>query len=60
MLKRRLKEFWRDEAGQTTTEYILIIAVVMMIAMKFKSTIGNRIQGASDSIGTKMDSFLNE
>ncbi len=35
--------FLRDESGQSTTEYILILSVVVMIAMKFKNVFGNKM-----------------
>jgi Flp pilus assembly pilin Flp len=31
-----IKTFLRDESGQTTTEYILILAVIVTIFMQFR------------------------
>ena len=42
-MKRRLSQFLRDEEGQSTTEYILIMAVVVMVAMKFKKVFTEQI-----------------
>lgn len=52
------KRFVADEEGQSTTEYILILAVVVMIAMKFKSQIGTRIDSATATIGGNIDDAL--
>jgi Flp pilus assembly pilin Flp len=46
----------KDESGQSTTEYILILAVVVMIAMKFKSTFGVKLDGIINTLGTNLDS----
>lgn len=47
-----LKNFVKDESGQTTTEYILILAVIVTIFMQFrKKLIGilNKIFGELDT-----------
>jgi len=49
-LKNSLKKFWQDDTGQSTTEYILILAVVVMIAMKFRTQIGKVLEGAVDKL----------
>lgn len=57
--KDRIRRFIRDEEGQSTTEYILILAVVVMVAMKFKNTFQNKLEGAVEKLGTKIDEGLN-
>ena len=42
-LKNLAKQLWNDDRGQSTTEYILILSVVVMIAMKFKNTFGKQL-----------------
>ena len=42
------KNYLLDEDGQTSTEYILLVAIVAMIVIKFK-----------DKLTTKLDSVLN-
>ena len=56
-LKQTLARFIRDEEGQSTTEYILILAVVVMIAMKFKEKVGALIMGRVDQLGTDLGKF---
>ncbi len=46
------KKFLKDESGQTTTEYILILAVIVTIFMQFrKKLLGiiNKLFGSLDS-----------
>ena len=55
-----LKKFWSDERGQSTTEYILILSVVVMIAMKFKSTFGSKLSTIVDQLGTNIQSATDQ
>jgi Flp pilus assembly pilin Flp len=52
----RLKNFWNDEDGQSTTEYILILAVVVMVAVKVKE----KILKATDQAGKSLDGEIQE
>ncbi len=56
--QRFLARLFRDEEGQSTTEYILILAVVVMIAMKFKREMGDRMGGIVNNLGNKIDSQI--
>lgn len=50
-LKQGIYRFLKDEEGQTTTEYILILAVVVTIIMQFRKqfkTIVDRLLGSVD------------
>jgi Flp pilus assembly pilin Flp len=55
--KKIFSNFWKDERGQSTTEYILILSVVVMIAMKFKSKFGNVVSGMVDKLGSDLNQF---
>jgi Flp pilus assembly pilin Flp len=47
-----LKNFLKDESGQTTTEYILILAVIVTIFMQFRKKLTGilgKIFGGLDS-----------
>lgn len=35
-MRTYIARLWNDELGQSTAEYILILSVVVMVAMKFK------------------------
>jgi Flp pilus assembly pilin Flp len=54
--KETVKRLWNDERGQSTTEYILILSVVVMIAIKFKTAFGSKI----DSIVTKLGGDIDQ
>ena len=58
-LGKFLSAFIREEEGQSTTEYILILAVVVMIAMKFKDQVGKLIGSRIDKLGTELNQFDN-
>ena len=60
LLKIKIKDFISDETGQSTTEYILMLAVVVTIAVKFKSTIGDVMTSATESIKAKIEGALTE
>jgi Flp pilus assembly pilin Flp len=51
-----IRRLWSDERGQSTTEYILILSVVVMIAMKFKSEFGKQLNGVLEKVIGKMQS----
>ena len=53
--KRQMDRFLSDERGQSTTEYILILSVVVMVAMKFKKTFEGRLTTIIDRLGGEMD-----
>lgn len=44
-----LRSFWSDESGQTTTEYVLILAIVLVlisqVRTRLKKTLGEAIDG---------------
>tara|TARA_R110002049_G_scaffold49511_5_gene141610 strand:+ start:955 stop:1149 length:195 start_codon:yes stop_codon:yes gene_type:complete len=57
--------FLKDENGQTSTEYILLVAVVALIVMKFKtiavdklSKISNDVFGAGDKLATSINAEI--
>lgn len=55
---KKLIEYMRDESGQTSTEYILLVAVVAMIVFKFKDTAGKRLTAITDSVFNKADTMV--
>ena len=46
-LRRRLK----DRSGQSTTEYILILAIVVMIASKMKTKLQGAVETGVGNVG---------
>jgi Flp pilus assembly pilin Flp len=55
---RFARAFLADERGQSTTEYILILSVVVMIAMKFKTTFMGQMQQAVSTLGTNIEGVV--
>ena len=53
--RSKLRKVIRDRRGQSTTEYILILAVVVMVALRFKSAFQTRLEGAVNDLGQKID-----
>lgn len=43
-----------SRAGQTTTEYVLILAIAVMVVMKIKDQIGKRVDGAINKIDEEL------
>ncbi|MDA9189755.1 hypothetical protein N9O57_02115 [bacterium] len=62
-MKKFIVNFIKDEEGQTSTEYILLVAVVAMIIFKFKKNLDKGLTGLTDKIfgdGGRIESLLNE
>lgn len=57
-------EFLKDEEGQTSTEYILLVAVVALIVFKFKNTAQTKLNeltsGVFDTANSKITQELND
>lgn len=51
----RINNFLKDESGQTTTEYILILAVIVTIFMQFRK----KLIGILTKIFGELDSSTN-
>lgn len=45
MLTAKIKALWNDESAQGSTEYILLLAVVVVIAVLFKDKIKGMVSG---------------
>ena len=53
--KKRFQQFFSDETGQSTTEYILILAVVVMIAMKFKGKMNQTMDTQMNNLNNTLN-----
>jgi Flp pilus assembly pilin Flp len=54
-MKQKLIAYWKDESGQTSTEYILLVAVAAAIVIKFKGQIEEKLLGDNGLLGKVMD-----
>ncbi len=52
--------YLRDEEGQTSTEYILLVAVVAMIVFKFKDVAQRKLNDITGSVFGNAEKFANE
>ncbi len=62
-MKKFILDFLKEEEGQTSTEYILLVVVVAMIIFKFKakleeSLLGNG--GVTDNVFNKINALTND
>ncbi len=58
-MKDRFIAYLKDETGQTSTEYILLVAVVATIVFKFKQKITEKLFGG-ESGGGILNTVLDE
>ena len=58
-VRARFNRLLKGRAGQSTTEYILILAIVVMIAGKLKSSLTNTIVKQADSLDGTMSNIMN-
>lgn len=59
-MKSKFIEFLKDESGQTSTEYILLVAVVAAIIFKFKETLGNKLEVLVQKVFDRTDTLLQD
>jgi pilus assembly protein Flp/PilA len=51
MMKKFFWAYLKDESGQTSTEYILLVAVAAAIVIKFKKAITTQLMGDESGSG---------
>ncbi len=59
-LKVKIKQFVQDESGQTTTEYILILAVIITIFMQFRTKLLKVLNGIFGQLDTATEDVIME
>jgi Flp pilus assembly pilin Flp len=53
-MRNKIAAYLKDESGQTSTEYILLVAVAAAIVIKFKSQIEDKLLGDNGLLGSVM------
>lgn len=53
-MKNKFIAYLKDESGQTSTEYILLVAVAAAIVIKFKDQIEKKLLGDDGVLGKVM------
>lgn len=56
-MKQKFIAYLKDESGQTSTEYILLVAVAAAIVIKFKGAITKQLMGDNGDGGLLGDVF---
>ena len=59
-MKKTILAFLKSEDGQTSTEYILLVAVVALIVFKFKGIAEDKLQGISQKVFTGAEGWVDE
>lgn len=59
-IRNRYSKRAADKSGQTLTEYVLILALVFMIAVKLKNGVIGKVEKSLNTIDTAMDQFESE
>lgn len=56
-IKTKFIEILKDESGQGTTEYILILVAIVGVAIVFREKIGNMLKGKLESLSASIGGF---
>ncbi|MBL7665561.1 MAG: Flp family type IVb pilin [Bacteriovoracaceae bacterium] len=59
-MKKKILEFLKDESGQTSTEYILLLVIVAIIVMKMKDTLIPKLTGLLDTSFNGIEASLQQ
>ena len=57
-LLHALHAFWKDESGQTSTEYILLVAVAAILVFRFKKEAEGKLTGITEAVFGKADTWV--
>lgn len=57
---RHIFAFLKDEEGQTSTEYILLVAVVALIVFKFKDIAKERLMKITEDVFDKAGGLVDQ
>jgi pilus assembly protein Flp/PilA len=55
---KKLVAYLKDESGQTSTEYIMLVAVVAMIVFKFKKQADQQLGDITNSVFGKAKTMV--
>lgn len=59
-MKNLILAYLKDEDGQTSTEYILLVAVVAMIVFRFRSIAEERLTQIIEQVFGKASDLVNQ
>lgn len=58
-IRNRVHKVTTNRSGQTLTEYVLILAIVFMIAVKMKGAISEKVGRSLGTVDKAMEEFEN-
>ncbi len=56
-IRNRYKTHRKDISGQSTIEYILILAIVVMLASNLKKSISQKVEGSLNKIDQELNQW---
>jgi pilus assembly protein Flp/PilA len=56
-MMNKFVEYLKDEEGQTSTEYILLVAVVAAVIFKFRTILEEKLMGLVENVFKKADTI---
>ncbi len=56
-LTSTLKDLWKDESGQGTAEYILLLVAIVGVAFLFKDKLMATVRGQIDAVSGQISDF---
>jgi pilus assembly protein Flp/PilA len=59
-MKNKIMAYLKDESGQTSTEYILLVAVAAAIVLKFKKAITTQLLGNDEGQGGLLGNVMDK
>ena len=59
-IKNFLNKFAKDESGQGTAEYVLLLAIVVALVMLFKDRIRKAFEAQTSKVGESIEGFSGE
>ncbi|MDC1173767.1 hypothetical protein OAT67_00095 [Bacteriovoracaceae bacterium] len=59
-MKNLILSYLKEEDGQTSTEYILLVAVVALIVFRFKAVATEKLSAITGKVFEKAEGFVDE
>ncbi len=56
-IRKFFKRKMKDQSGQGTAEYVLLIAIVVALVFAFRDRIRSAVQGQIESVGSQIEGF---
>lgn len=57
-MKRALQTFWKDESGQTATEYMLLLSIVVLAVVSSGVAFRDAVKEAWETMGDRVKDMV--